>query len=162
MYRTAQLDDLDAIMAIVVAAGLFSPDDRGFLGDALRDFHDRDAASGAGFLLDIDEAGDPVGVVSWNPRVATDAGWDLTMIAVLPQRQGEGRGAAMMAHVERELIDSGQRMLLVETSSTPQYDATRAFYQRCGYEEEARVRDYWTDGDDLVLFRKRLVGAGGR
>ncbi len=162
MYRTAQLDDLDAIMAIVVAAGLFSPDDRGFLGDALRDFHDRDAASGAGFLLDIDEAGDPVGVVSWNPRVATDAGWDLTMIAVLPERQGEGRGAAMMAHVERKLIDSGQRLLLVETSSAPQYDATRAFYQRCGYEEEARVRDYWTDGDDLVLFRKRLVGAGGR
>ena len=102
MYRTAQLDDLDAIMAIVVAAGLFSPEDRDFLGDALRDFHDRDTASGAGFLLDIDEVGDPVGVVSWNPRIATDAGWDLTMIAVLPERQGEGRGAAMMAHVERE------------------------------------------------------------
>ena len=44
----------------------------------------------------------------------------------------------------------------METSSTPAYDGARGFYRRNGYDEEARVRDYWTAGDDLVLFRKAL------
>ena len=33
---------------------------------------------------------------------------------------------------------------------------TRAFYAKCCYEEEARIRDYWAEGDDLVVFRKAL------
>lgn len=49
------------------------------------------------------------------------------------------------------------RFLLVDTSGTAQYDRTRAFYVRCGYRQEARVRDYWTAGDDLVIFRKALA-----
>jgi ribosomal protein S18 acetylase RimI-like enzyme len=155
MLRTVTEQDIDAIMQIVVAAGLFERSDREFLAGAVREFASTHSESGAGFLLDID--GDQaVGVVSWNPKVAADAVWDLTMIAVLPDRQGSGRGAAMMAHVENELALAGQRLLLVETSSTAQYDGTRAFYRRCGYDEEARVRDYWSDGDDLVLFRKRI------
>ena len=62
----------------------------------------------------------------------------------------------MLRGVEEDLRARGQRLLLVETSSTPQYDRTRAFYDKLGYEEEARVRDYWEAGDDLVLFRKAL------
>jgi hypothetical protein len=45
----------------------------------------------------------------------------------------------------------------VRTSGTSQYDSTRAFYRRLEYVEQARVPDYWTDGDDLVLFTKRLT-----
>ena len=62
-----------------------------------------------------------------------------------------------MRHVEEDLRDRGQRLLLVRTSGTAQYDATRAFYRGLGYAEHTRVPDYWTDGDDLVLFSKRLA-----
>ncbi len=47
-------------------------------------------------------------------------------------------------------------MLLVDTSGTSQYDRTRDFYVRCGYTQVARVPDYGTDDDDLVVFAKRL------
>ena len=50
----------------------------------------------------------------------------------------------------------GQRLLLVEPSGTPQYEITHESYAKCGYEQEARVRDYWAEGDDLVVFRKAL------
>lgn len=78
------------------------------------------------------------------------------MIAVQPARQGQGRGAAVLRHVEEDLLARDQRLLLVETSGLSQYDRTCAFYVKCGYEEEARVRDYWAAGDDLVMFRKAL------
>jgi hypothetical protein len=44
----------------------------------------------------------------------------------------------------------------VETSSTATFAATRTFYADLGYREAARVPDYWSDGDDLVLFTKDL------
>lgn len=78
------------------------------------------------------------------------------MIAVRPDRQGQGRGAALLRHVEDELRASSQRLLLVETSGLPTYERTRAFYGTCGYHQEARVRDYYQAGDDMVLFRKAL------
>lgn len=62
-----------------------------------------------------------------------------------------------MQHVEGVLRRGGERLLLVETSATATFDGTRAFYRRLGYAEEARVRDYYAEGDDMVLFRKALA-----
>lgn len=78
------------------------------------------------------------------------------MIAVRPDLQGGGRGAAMVRAAEDDLRARGQRLLPVRTSGTPQYDRTRAFHRGLGFVEHAPVLDYWTDGDDLVLFSKRL------
>ena len=68
------------------------------------------------------------------------------MIAVRRDGQGGGRGAALLGHVEQALQASGQRVLLIETSGLPEFARTRAFYARCGYEEEARVRDFFAAG----------------
>ena len=80
------------------------------------------------------------------------------MIAVAPERQGQGRGTALLRRVEHELRGTGQRLLLVETSGLPAYARTRAFYLGCGYEQEARVRDFYAPGDDMVVFRTLLTG----
>ncbi len=48
------------------------------------------------------------------------------------------------------------RVLLIETSSTPQYEATRAFYSVKGYTHEATVRDFYGPGDDKIVFWKLL------
>lgn len=61
-----------------------------------------------------------------------------------------------MRHVEQALQTGGQRVLLVEKSGLPDFTLTRKFYAKCGYEEEARIRDYYAAGDDMVLFRKAL------
>ncbi|SNS21276.1 hypothetical protein SAMN06893096_102529 [Geodermatophilus pulveris] len=66
-----------------------------------------------------------------------------------------------MRHVEADLSGRGARLLAVRTSGTDRYAGTRAFYDRCGYDRAARVPDWWTDGDDLVLFRKRLAPRAG-
>jgi ribosomal protein S18 acetylase RimI-like enzyme len=95
-------------------------------------------------------------VLYYRPEEMADRAYDLTMIAVRPDLQRGGRGATLMRYAEDDLRRRGQRLLLVRTSGTEQYSRTRAFYRGLGYTEEARVADYWTDGDDLVLFTKRL------
>ena len=79
------------------------------------------------------------------------------MIAVHPAVQGRGTGQATMRQVERDLTGRGARLLAVRTSGTDRYAGTRAFYDRCGYDRVARVADWWTDGDDLVLSTRRLA-----
>ena len=104
----------------------------------------------------IDVEDEPLGVAYYQPALATDRTWYLTMIGVRLDRQGQGRGAALMEYVEKTLQESGQRVLLVETSGSEDFDLTRTFYTKCGYEQEARVRDYYAVGEDMVLFRKVL------
>ncbi len=154
MIRSATPEDSAAVVELVVAAGMFPANEAWLVEGKLADYFD---GGNDGHTCVIDEEeGVPLGVAYYEPKPAADRVWDLTMIAVRPARQGQGRGAAMLRRVEKDLGARGQRLLLVDTSSLPQYDRTRAFYAKCGYEEEARVRDYWAAGDDLVVFRKAL------
>ena len=51
-------------------------------------------------------------------------------------------------------------MLIVETSSTDDYQAARRFYAREGFDQEARIREFYGPGDDKVMFWKSLLGTG--
>lgn len=152
--RTFTEADGTAVIDLVVAAGMFERDEAAFLAeDALLPDDDgstclvEDAKDGRGLAA----------VVFYRPEEAADRAYDLTMIAVRPDLQGGGRGAALMQHAELDLRDRGQRLLVVRTSGTAKYDATRGFYRGLGLTEHPRIPDYWTDGDDLVLFSKRLA-----
>lgn len=157
MIRSAAPEDSAAVIELVIAAGMFSADEAWLVEGMLADYFDGNEDEG--HVCVIDDEGGPLGVAYYQPKPAADRVWDLTMIAVQPALHGQGRGAAMLRRVEEDLRARGGRLLLVETSALAQYDRTRAFYVKCGYEEEARVRDYWTAGDDLVVFRKALNAA---
>jgi ribosomal protein S18 acetylase RimI-like enzyme len=107
------------------------------------------------FWITDDDNG-PVGVAYCEPERMTDRTWNLQLIAIHPDRQGEGRGAKLLRYVEQALMARGGRMLLVETSGLPDFKRIRAFYVKCGYGEEARIRDFYATGDDKVVFRKVL------
>jgi len=104
-----------------------------------------------------EEAGTPVGYYCLGPTPGTKGTFDLYWIAVTPSRHGQGVGAALDAHAEEYVRAAGGRLIVAETSSTPRYDNTRAFYIRRGYTEVSRIRDYYSPGDDLVVFGKYLV-----
>jgi ribosomal protein S18 acetylase RimI-like enzyme len=86
----------------------------------------------------------------------TDRTFDLYWIAVHPTAQRHGGGSRLLAEVEHRLRDRGARLIVVETSSRPEYDATRRFYLARGYREVARMRDYYAVGDDRVIYTKAL------
>jgi ribosomal protein S18 acetylase RimI-like enzyme len=67
-----------------------------------------------------------------------------------------------MQAAEEQLRSSGEdvaRVLIVETSSTDQYARTRTFYRKLGYDEEARIRQFYGPSDDKVVFWKSLAAA---
>ena len=78
------------------------------------------------------------------------------MLLVNPDHQGQGYGRALMNYIEQTLLERGERLLIVETSSLDDFESARRFYSKCGYNEEARIRDFYAEGDDKIVFSKTL------
>ncbi|HKG91355.1 MAG TPA: GNAT family N-acetyltransferase [Gemmatimonadaceae bacterium] len=97
-----------------------------------------------------------VGYACYGPTPGTDRTFDLYWIAVHPSAQGTGSGTTLISEVERRLRDNNARLLVVETSSRPDYSATLAFYRARGYTEAARVADFYAPADSRVILTKRF------
>ncbi|NEU74663.1 GNAT family N-acetyltransferase [Hassallia byssoidea VB512170] len=156
MIRPTTPDDTTALIAIADAIG-FEPNELEELSEMLSDYFGGDS-DGDRFWITDDDNG-PVGVAYCEPERMTDRTWNLQLIAIRPDRQGQGRGATLLRYVEQTLTARGGRVLLVETSGLPDFERTRAFYAKSGYEKEARIRDFYAQGVDKVVFRKVLNAA---
>ena len=97
------------------------------------------------------------GYACFGPTPSTDGTFDLYWLAVHPAAQRTGMGGALVRAVEEALAARGARLLVVETSSRPDYARTRAFYARSGYVEAARVRDFYAPADDRIMLTTRLT-----
>ncbi len=47
--------------------------------------------------------------------------------------------------------------MFIETSSLPNYNLTRKFYVKHGYETGATLVGYYADGDDMIVYRKHFA-----
>ncbi|MDQ7778565.1 MAG: GNAT family N-acetyltransferase [Planctomycetota bacterium] len=102
------------------------------------------------------EVGDLLGFVCFGRAPLTDAVWDVYWIVVHPDAQKRKIGSALMRFVEEYVSKAAGRQLLIETSSTAKYEGTRAFYKRHGFLEAARIKDFYTVGDDKIVFGKTV------
>ena len=99
---------------------------------------------------------EPVGYVCFGPTPATEATFDLYWIAVAPARQGQGIGQTLLNHAEQESVSRGGRLMIIETSSKAIYLPTQKFYERNGYVVEARIKDFYAQGDDRLIYTRRF------
>jgi len=151
MIRPVTPGDVPGLKALIDATGLFPSD---MLDDMLAPYFEQGTA-GRQFWLTDDEDG-PVAVAYYAPERMTEGTWNLYLIAVHPECQSNGRGSALLRHVEKSLTVRGERVLLAETSGLPEFGRTRAFYRSNGYDEEARIRGFYQAGEDKIIFRKAL------
>lgn len=103
----------------------------------------------------LDE-GKPSGWICYGPTPCTEGTYDIYWIGVSTACQGKGYGRALLDHVEKLVARQKGRLIIIETSGRPLYDSTRGFYLRTGYDECARVRAFYAEADDRVIYSKAL------
>jgi ribosomal protein S18 acetylase RimI-like enzyme len=108
------------------------------------------------FLGAFDDNDVLVGFACYGPTPETEHAYDLYWLAVDPSVQHEGTGTSLLRAVEMRLRETRGRLVVAETSSRPEYDATRAFYESRGYREAARIREFYAPGDDRIIYTKRI------
>lgn len=148
--RRMTLEDLPAVKKVI--------DDNELLPSNLLD------DMTAGYFADEEESGywltyndrEAVAVACYTPERMTEGTWNVLLLAVRPDHQGKGLGGALMGYIEQTLRKRSARVLLVETSGLDNFDRTRTFYRKNGYEEEARIREFYAKGEDKIIFRKSL------
>ncbi len=147
-------EDREPLRAIIEATKVFKPEEVDValeLMDAqITDPKQRDYV----LRTYVDDGGTARGYYCIGQTPMTASTWDLYWIAVDPGMHGKGIGRELIVHCEEYIREQGGNLVFVETSSKPSYEPTRRFYIRMKYDEAARFRDYYAEGDDLIVYTK--------
>ena len=90
-------------------------------------------------------------------RPLTNGTFDLYWIVADPSAGIKGIGTSLLEHAENFVLNNNGRLILAETSSKDSYDKTRSFYLKNNYSVIAHIKDFYSVGDDLMVFGKYLL-----
>jgi ribosomal protein S18 acetylase RimI-like enzyme len=147
--------DRTALLRILKDTPEFKPSEYKVAKEVIDDCLKEDDNSGY-FILVARDNTEILGYICYGPTPLTSGTWDIYWEAVSRERRGKGIGGMLLKAAEKEVRKLKGRFSLIETSSTPAYEKTRIFYSRNGYEEIARVPDFYEPGDDKIIFRKKF------
>ncbi len=153
--RPTQAADCGRILEIVRAAENFRPAEMDVAAEVLRDSVYRGVAAGYYSFSAVCD-GAVVGWVCFGPAPCTMGAYDIYWIVVDGAARRGGHGGKLMETAETAIARMGGRLVVLDTAGNDGYIPTRAFYSRLGYEEAARVKDFYAPGDDKVVFAKPL------
>lgn len=156
MIRATTPADTPVLLDLAHGTGVFKPHEMQALQEVLDDYHASNKDEGHRCVT-YEKDCQVSGFAYYAPAAMTDRSWYLYWIAVTKKTQAKGVGGALLRHVEDDIRKANGRVLFIETSSLPHYELTRKFYLKHHYEQTAVLRDFYTDGDDMVVFRKKLM-----
>jgi D-alanine-D-alanine ligase len=151
-------DDMDGaqIHAISANTSVFSQEEVECVDELWEEYRANGSERSGYYFLVEKEDGHVLGYACYGPRSLTSGTFDLYWIAVDPNSRRGGVGRKLLAASEEAVRKLGGRLLVLETSGLPTYVPTRNFYIATGYTLEATLKDFYKQGDDLVIFTKHL------
>ena len=82
--------------------------------------------------------------------------FELHWLSTLNEFRGQGIGKKLIEKFLEEVKKQGGTKVFIKTSGIPQYEPTRRFYESCGFSCEARLQDYYDEGNDCLIYSMRL------
>jgi ribosomal protein S18 acetylase RimI-like enzyme len=86
----------------------------------------------------------------------TKSSHDLYWIVAHNDFRGKGIGKKLMDETYREIKAMGGTAVYAETSGREHYAPTRHFYDSLHFTLEATLKDFYDEGDDKLVYVKRL------
>jgi D-alanine-D-alanine ligase len=154
-------EDCEVVREIVEATGLFRAGEIDVAVELVEARLERGAASGYEFAF-AEQKGDCVGYICYGKNTVTVSSFDVYWIAVEPSKQGQGIGKLLLEEAERKIAAAGGTRIYIETSHRSDYQATRGFYERCGYELVSVLDDFYAPGDSKATYLKIVETTGSK
>ncbi len=104
----------------------------------------------------FEKDGEILGYHCTGKRALSDGAYDLYWIVVAPEHQDNSVGRLLLEHVEDYVKERNGRWILIETSSKEELLPTRKFYLRNNYTIISEIKDFYSEGEHLILFGKFL------
>ena len=157
MIRPMERADKAVVMALIEATDFFHSHEVIVAEELVDVYLDVPGQADYQVIVIEDDRGAVAGYLTFGPTAMAVGVYDLYWMAVDPKAQGKGYGRRLVEWLEDYVKAERGRLIIIETSSTPKYDSTRRFYLGLKYTEVARIPDYYQDGDDRVIYTKRLT-----
>ena len=149
--RAVTKSDIDGLKKVVDSSELFPSE---YLDEMISDYLNNADTQDIWFTyIDNDKQ---VAIGYCVPEKLTDGTYNLLAIGVSQDLQRTGIASQMMAYIEQLLKQKDGRILIVETSSDDAQIGARNFYKKIGYTQAATIKDFWKDGEDKIIFWKKL------
>lgn len=145
-----------SVEKIVRSSGFFSEAETALALELVDLFFETGLASGYHFLM-ADLGDETIGYCCFGPAPVTLSSYNLYWIAVDNEHRRRKLGHAVLEESERRIASLGGNRVYAETSGRPQYEPTHRFYENNGYVKEAVMKDFYSPGDDKVVYVKRLM-----
>ena len=156
MIFTATEKDASQIHDITARAGVFNQEEVDSVPAMFSEYLTLGAEGSGYHFIVYREEEQVLGYAIYGYRDLTDGVYDLYWIAVDPHARRKSVGRKLLAACEDAVRAEGGRIIIAETSGTAEYASTREFYVRTGYVNEASIKDFYSVGDDLKIFVKRV------
>ena len=153
MIRKLESADKTNLIELINKINLFSEEEKEVAAELIFEAIEKPGQKYYNIFV-FEESGKILGYHCTGKRALTDGVFDLYWIVVDPNYQGRGIGKKLLAHAEDFAKANGGRMILVETSSKDDYVNTRMFYLRNKYEELVQINDFYSEGNNLIIFNK--------
>lgn len=147
-------EDIDSVREIVVSTNFFHDYEIDVAVELVQENLAKGIESGYNFLF-VEMDGKTVAYSCFGLIPCTESSFDLYWIVVHNDYRGHGIGKKLLALTEQACAQMGSTAIYAETSSQPKYEPTRRFYSSNLYIEEARLKDFYKDGDDKLVYSKR-------
>lgn len=153
--------DRQAVLDVIHSTGIFTAEEESIAIELIDTYLSR-SDQPEDYEVDVVEnsAGTVAGFVCYGATPLTEGAMDMYWLAVHADNQKQGLGKALLNWLEKTAAERKTRLLLIETSSSAPYAATRRFYEHMGYVETARVRDFYRPGDDRIIYCKYFPNQG--
>lgn len=149
--RPVLKSDIDCLKKVVDSSKLFPSE---YLDEMISDYLNNPETQDIWFTNIYDNT--PTAIGYCIPEKLTNGTYNLLAIAVSQDSQRSGVATEMMSYIERHLKQKNGRILIVETSNDDAQIGARKFYNKIGYTQMAVIKDFWNDGEDKIIFWKKL------
>ncbi|MBN2423143.1 GNAT family N-acetyltransferase [Candidatus Woesearchaeota archaeon] len=80
----------------------------------------------------------------------------ISWIAVKRRLQGKGYGKLLLKFAMGKAQEQGCKVLCIKGGSLASFKKANRLYEELGFKGKFKIKDYWADGDDLILWYQKL------
>lgn len=156
--RPLRARDRNRIQELINSAENFNQADRAVAMELIEDaLLKQESSDYIVHVLEEEEGGEITAYVCFGKTPLTASTYDFYWMVIDPAKQRRGFGRMLFQHVEEQVRSRGGKLLMCETSSLEGYDRVVRLYEKLGYEFVARIKDFYRDGDDKLIYKKTLI-----
>ena len=154
--KALQKTDLESMLALLKGIPLFTKDETEVVLELLDIYLNDNKNKDYLFFATEEDNKDLSSFICFGPTPMTDGTYDLYWIGTNQNYEKRALAKQLVNHMIDYLKERNGRIIRVETASKDSYSGTKAFYERINFKEEARIRDFYAVGDDLIMFTYRV------